>query len=80
VTSLRGAYQSIVGRELPLVGALSVCDVNVIVPEAGIPAVAHGTGSTTAHADLEWVEIANCVRTTQVFLSTIVDYLGVEGA
>lgn len=78
VQVLRGAYHTIVGRELPLVGALSVCDVNVIVPEAGIPAVSHGTGSTTSHADLEWVEIANIVRTTKVFLAAIVDYLGVE--
>ena len=66
------------GQELPLAGALSVSDVNIIVREAGIPAVAHGTGSTTAHADLEWVDVANIVRTTKVFLATIVNYLGVE--
>jgi acetylornithine deacetylase/succinyl-diaminopimelate desuccinylase-like protein len=78
VRALQGAYQSIVGRELPLVGALSVCDVNVIVREAGIPAVAHGTGTTTAHADLEWVELAGIVRATEVFIATILNYLGTE--
>jgi acetylornithine deacetylase/succinyl-diaminopimelate desuccinylase-like protein len=77
VQALRDGYRQLVGRELPLSGALSVCDVNVIAREAGIPAVAHGTGSTTAHADLEWVELPNIVRTTRVFLATIVRYLGV---
>jgi acetylornithine deacetylase/succinyl-diaminopimelate desuccinylase-like protein len=79
VKALRQGYQTIVGRELPLVGGLSVCDANVIVREAGIPAITHGTGTTTAHADLEWVELADVVRTTKVFLATIVNYLGVEG-
>jgi len=77
VGSLRGAYQSVVGRTLPLSGALSVCDVNVIVREAGIPAVAHGTGTTTAHADLEWVALDNVVRTARVYVATILDYLGI---
>ena len=80
VTALRQGYQQIVGRQLPLAGSLSVCDVNVIVREAGIPAVAHGTGTTTAHADLEWVDLDNIVRTTRVFLATIVRYLGVRNA
>ena len=78
VRALQGAYQTIVGQELPLVGGLSVCDVNVIVRDAGIPAVAHGTGSTTAHADLEWVDLAGIVRTTRVFIATILNYLGAE--
>ena len=78
VGALRSAYQGVVGRELPLVGGLSVCDVNIIAREAGIPAVAHGTGSTTAHADLEWVDIPDIVRTTRVFVATILNYLGAE--
>jgi acetylornithine deacetylase len=76
VGCLREAYRSVVGRTLPLTGALSVCDVNVIVREAGIPAVAHGTGTTTAHADLEWVAVEDIVRTTRVFIATIAGYLG----
>ncbi len=77
VQALQAGYQQVVGRALPLEGALSVCDVNVIAREAGIPAVAHGTGSTTAHADLEWVALDDIVRTTRVFLATILAYLGV---
>lgn len=78
VRALQSGYRQIVGRELPLAGALSVTDVNVIVREAGIPAVSHGTGTTTSHADLERVEVKDIVRTTKVFVATIVDYLGVE--
>jgi len=78
VQALRDAYRDVVGRDLPLAGELSVCDVNVIVREALIPAVAHGTGSTTAHADLEWVDLVGVVRATQVYLATIVSYLGAE--
>jgi acetylornithine deacetylase/succinyl-diaminopimelate desuccinylase-like protein len=78
VRALRQGYRAVVGRELPLVGELSVSDVNVIVREAGIPAVGHGTGSTTAHADLEWVSLADIVRTTKVYLATIVAYLGIK--
>jgi acetylornithine deacetylase/succinyl-diaminopimelate desuccinylase-like protein len=78
VQALRNAYHTIVGRELPLEGNLSVSDVNVIAREAGIPVVAHGTGSTTSHADLEWVDLPNIVRTTKVFIATILNYLGVE--
>lgn len=77
VTALRGAHRRVTGDDLPLSGALSVCDVNVIVREAGIPAVAHGTGSTTAHADLEWVDLAGIVRAARVYLATAVRYLGV---
>jgi len=80
VQALRGAYHTVVGREMPLAGGLTVCDVNLIVREAGIPAVSHGTGTTTAHADLEWVELDDVVRTTRVFLATIINYLGVERA
>ena len=79
VQALRQGYQQVVGRELPVSGSLSVCDVNVIAREGGIPAVAHGTGSTTAHADLEWVEIDHIVRATKVFIATIVNYLGLAG-
>jgi acetylornithine deacetylase/succinyl-diaminopimelate desuccinylase-like protein len=78
VHALQSGYAHVVGRELPLVGSLSVCDVNIIAREAGIPAVAHGTGSTTAHADLEWVRIENIVRTARVFIATILNYLGAE--
>lgn len=78
VKALQSAYRTIVGNELPLVGSLSVSDVNVIAREAGIPVVAHGTGTTTAHADLEWVDLPNIVRTTKVFIATILEYLGVD--
>ncbi len=77
VRALQSGYQRVTGKKLALQGAQSVCDVNVIVREAGIPAVSHGTGSTTAHADVEWVAVDDIVRTTRVFIATILGYLGV---
>jgi acetylornithine deacetylase len=79
VCALRWGYGHVTGRELPLVGGNSVSDVNVIAREAGIPVLGHGTGSSTAHADLESVRVADIVRTTQVYLATVVRYLGVMG-
>ena len=76
--SLRRAYRQVVGQDLPDTGAQSVSDVNIIARQAGIPVVAHGTGSTTAHADLESVAVDDIVRTTRVVLAAIVDFLGVE--
>jgi acetylornithine deacetylase/succinyl-diaminopimelate desuccinylase-like protein len=76
VRALLWGYSHVTGRELPLVGGNSVSDVNVIAREAGIPVLGHGTGSTTAHADLESVRVADIVRTTQVLLATTVRYLG----
>jgi len=77
VRALRWGYSQITGRELPLVGGYSVSDVNVIAREAGIPVLGHGTGSKTAHADLESVRVADIARTTRVLLATAVRYLGV---
>jgi len=79
VSALQWGYGHATGRELPLVGGNSVSDVNVIAREAGIPVLGHGTGSTTAHADLESVRVADIVRTTQVYIATVVRYLGVMG-
>lgn len=78
VRALRWGYAQITGRELPLMGGNSVSDVNVIAREAGIPVLGHGTGSTTAHADLESVRVADIVRTTQVLIATAIRYLGIE--
>lgn len=74
--ALCSAYRTVVGRDLQLVGELSVSDVNIIAREAKIPVVAHGTGSTTAHGDVEWVNITDIVRSTKVYLATILEFLG----
>ncbi|NLV74756.1 MAG: M20 family metallopeptidase [Chloroflexi bacterium] len=77
VAALQQGYQQVTGATLPLVGELSVSDVNVIAREAGIPVVAHGTGSTTSHADVEWVNVSDVVTSTKVYLATIAAYLGI---
>lgn len=78
VESLGRAYRRVTGKELPLVGALSVSDVNVIAREGKIPVVEHGTGSTTAHADVEWVSVSDTVRSVKVYLASIIEYLGIH--
>lgn len=76
--ALCSAYRTVVGHDLQLVGELSVSDVNIIAREAKIPVVAHGTGSTTAHGDVEWVNVTDMVRSTRVYLATIIEFLGVK--
>jgi acetylornithine deacetylase/succinyl-diaminopimelate desuccinylase-like protein len=76
--ALCSAYRTVVGCDLPLVGALGVSDVNIIAREAKIPVVAHGTGSATAHGDVEWVSVTDIVRSTRVYLATIIEFLGVK--
>lgn len=78
VRALPGAYRTVVGRGLRQADGLTMCGVNVIVREAGISAVSHGTVSTTTHADLEWVELPNIVGTPKVFAATIMNYLGLK--
>jgi acetylornithine deacetylase/succinyl-diaminopimelate desuccinylase-like protein len=74
--ALGSSYRTVVGRDLQVVGDLSVSDVNIIAREAKIPVVAHGTGSTTAHGDVEWVNVTDIVRSTKVYLATILEFLG----
>jgi acetylornithine deacetylase/succinyl-diaminopimelate desuccinylase-like protein len=76
--ALSSAYRMVVGRDLQVVGDLSVSDVNIIAREARIPVVAHGTGSTTAHGDLEWVNVTDIVRSTRIYLATILEFLGTK--
>jgi acetylornithine deacetylase len=70
VTALREAYRDVTGRALPLGGTKVVAD-GAIFQRAGIPAVYHGPLGEGAHADLEWVEIAELERATKVYLRTL---------
>jgi len=78
VRALQAAYRRVCGHDLPICGALSVCDVNVIIREAGIPAVAFGIGSPTAHADVEWVDLEGVARAARVYVATALCYLGLS--
>jgi acetylornithine deacetylase len=38
---------------------------------AGIPTVYHGPGGTGAHADEEWIEVAELVRAANVYVALL---------
>lgn len=71
VTALQAAYQAEHGRPLPLAGARVVCDVPVLIREAGIPCVGHGPVGHGAHGEPEWVAIASLAATARVYLRLI---------
>ncbi len=76
VRSLRGAYATVTGRELPLRGWRSVADAPVFEKVGGVPAVYHSPGGEGAHADLERVPIAGLVRAARVYLLTAASFAG----
>jgi len=76
VRSLRAGFKDATGEELPLGGFKSVGDVSQFV-RAGVPSIYHGVYGTP-HASLEFVPIAEVVRSTKVFLGTVLRYFGVS--
>ena len=78
VQSLRRAYEAVTGDPLPVSGYPSVCDVQRLVVEAGIPAVQFGPlldPVHAAHTDSEYVELDKLRTATEIKLLTVLDYL-----
>ena len=69
--ALRAGYRDVTGTELPLTGIKVVADAAVFQGEAAIPTVYHGPAGTGAHADVEFMPIAELVRATQVYLTML---------
>jgi acetylornithine deacetylase/succinyl-diaminopimelate desuccinylase-like protein len=76
VTAVRGAYQAVTGRELPLGGLRSVADASIFNQVGGIPALYHGPGGRGHHADEEAMPISELVRAARVLALTALDYCG----
>lgn len=76
VRAVRGSYQAVTGRELPLGGLRSVADASIFNQVAGIPALYHGPGGSGHHADHESLPIAELVRAARVLALTALDYCG----
>jgi acetylornithine deacetylase/succinyl-diaminopimelate desuccinylase-like protein len=66
--ALRAGYADVTGTELPLTGIKVVADGAVFQGEAAIPTVYHGPAGSGAHADVEFMPVAELVRATQVYL------------
>ena len=75
VTSLTDAYENIYGQTCPVRGHSSVTDVCRLVRHGGIPAVLCGFGTSTGHADYEYVSIEQVKKSCQVALLTAIKYL-----
>ena len=78
VLSVRSAYATVTGKELPLTGIRMVGDAAIFIRDGHIPAVYHGPGGRGAHADLESVAVADLVRAARVYIRTAIDYVGTE--
>jgi acetylornithine deacetylase/succinyl-diaminopimelate desuccinylase-like protein len=74
--ALATAHKQVTGRPLPVTGTKSVTDANVIVREGTIPALCYGPNGTTAHADEEWVTVADLERAARVFAQVMLEYPG----
>ena len=64
--ALRAAYEDIAATELPLTGMKVAADAAVFQGEAASPS--HGPAGSGAHADVEYVPVAELVRATRVYL------------
>jgi acetylornithine deacetylase/succinyl-diaminopimelate desuccinylase-like protein len=74
--ALAAAHYRVTGRNLPVAGTRSVTDANIIVRDGGIPALCYGPNGNTAHADEEWVAVADLGRAARVFAQVVLEYPG----
>jgi acetylornithine deacetylase/succinyl-diaminopimelate desuccinylase-like protein len=74
--ALATAHQRVTGQDLPVAGTKSVTDANTIVRDGGIPALCYGPNGNTAHADEEWVTVADLGRAARVFAQLVLEYPG----
>jgi acetylornithine deacetylase/succinyl-diaminopimelate desuccinylase-like protein len=70
VRALRDAYEEVTGKPLEPVGVKVVAD-GAVFAAAGIPTVYHGPVGSGAHADVEYVEVPELVRATEVYLALL---------
>jgi acetylornithine deacetylase/succinyl-diaminopimelate desuccinylase-like protein len=80
IGALSAAHKHVTGRDLPVAGTKSVTDANVIVREAGIPALCYGPNGNTGHADEEWVTVSDLTRAASVFAQLVLTYPGLVTA
>jgi acetylornithine deacetylase/succinyl-diaminopimelate desuccinylase-like protein len=74
VVSLRSAYEEVTGQSLPVRAWKTVGNTSQFVNIGKVAAVYHGVQGDTAHADVEWVEVAEIVRATKVYIATILNF------
>lgn len=65
--ALEAAYLDVTGRELERAGMKTVAD-GALLAAAGIPTVYHGPVGSGAHADVEFMPVAELVRAAEVYV------------
>ncbi|WP_409340527.1 M20 family metallopeptidase [Paenibacillus sp. MBLB4367] len=78
VAALVDAVRQVKNRPLPLAGKKIVTDAGIFVSQLGIPTLCHGPDQSSAHADVEFVEISELEATVKVYLQLIENYLSGE--
>jgi acetylornithine deacetylase/succinyl-diaminopimelate desuccinylase-like protein len=70
LTALQEAYEEVTGKPLEPVGVKVVAD-GALFSAAGIPTVYHGPVGSGAHADVEYVSVAELVRAAEVYVALL---------
>jgi acetylornithine deacetylase len=70
VRALQAAHEGVTGRTLEPVGWKVVAD-GALFSAAGIPTVYHGPVGSGAHADVEYIEVAELERAARVYVSLL---------
>ena len=70
VRALQDAYREVTGDELEPVGIKVVAD-GALFAAAGVPTVYHGPVGSGAHADVEFVPVAELVRAAEVYVALL---------
>ena len=68
VTTLRGCAATVLGSEPPLVGVSYWAD-SALLAGAGIPTVLFGPRGEGAHAEVEWVDLADLERCAEIYVA-----------
>ncbi|HET8606650.1 MAG TPA: M20/M25/M40 family metallo-hydrolase [Gaiellaceae bacterium] len=68
--ALEAAYLEVTGRELERAGMKTVAD-GALLAAAGIPTVYHGPVGSGAHADVEFMPVAELVRAAEVYVALL---------
>ncbi|GAA3402683.1 M20 family metallopeptidase [Paenibacillus hodogayensis] len=76
VAALRRAVVSVRGGEFPSVGRKLVTDAGILANALGVPALCHGPDQSTAHGDVEYVEIRELELTAQAYIRFIEEFMG----
>jgi acetylornithine deacetylase/succinyl-diaminopimelate desuccinylase-like protein len=76
VQALQSSHRSVEGDDLPFAGMTYSADGSQFINVGGIPALYHGTDSSTAHGNVELVKVDDLVRCARVLLGAVCNYLG----